>query len=422
MSTLLKNAKIIKENNELTLVNVLIEDGKIVAMDQEEYQAEKVIDLKGKLLMPGLVDVHVHLREPGFTDKETIETGSKAAAKGGFTTIGAMPNTKPVPDTLEKFQEIKKIIERDALVKVHQYAPITKELTSDELVNMKEIDAFAYTNDGVGVQTAGIMFEAMKEAKKHNKSIVAHTEDNSLLYNGVMHKGEKSVALGLPGIMGATESSQIARDVILAYETGVHYHVCHVSSKESVAALRMGKEIGADITSEVTPHHLLLTDEDIPGNDGAYKMNPPLRSKTDKEVLIQALLDGDIEIIATDHAPHTVEEKAQGFDGPFGIIGLETSFPLLYTEFVEKQQLFTLEQLQNWMSIKPKELFNLEGNFMNIGDIADFAVFDLEEEVIIDENFIHSKSSNTPFLEKTIKGACVLTMVDGEIVYQKEEA
>ena len=419
MTIFLKNAKIIETDNQLKLVNVFIQEKKIHAIDHQKYTADKIIDLKGKLLMPGLVDVHVHLREPGFTDKETIKTGTKAAAKGGFTTICAMPNTNPVPDTPKKHRKIKAFIEKDAIVKVQQYAPITRELVSDELVDIKEIDAFAYTNDGVGVQTASVMYEAMLEAQRNNKSIVAHTEDNSLLYGGVMHEGNKNKELGLKGIISATESSQIARDVILAQETKVHYHVCHVSSKESVSAIKMGKAIGANVTSEVSPHHLLLCEDNIKENNGAYKMNPPLRAREDKEALIQALLDGDIEIIATDHAPHTQEEKALGFDGLFGIIGLETAFPLLYTEFVEKQKIFTLEQLQNWMSIKPKELFNLQGNFMKIGDLADFAVFDLETEVTINENFIHSKSSNTPFMNQRVKGACVLTMVEGQIVYQE---
>ena len=419
MSILLKNARLIETENQLKLANVWIEDGKIQAINNETGQADQIIDLKGKLLMPGLVDVHVHLREPGFTDKETIQSGTKAAAKGGFTTICAMPNTDPVPDTPKKYQDVETLIERDALVNVHQYAPITKKLVSDELVDIKKMDAFAYTNDGVGVQTASIMYEAMLEAGKNNKSIVAHTEDNSLLYGGVMHEGRKNKELGLKGMMSATESSQIARDVILAQAANVHYHVCHVSSKESVAAIKMGKEIGAKVTSEVTPHHLLLCEDDITENNGAYKMNPPLRAQEDQEALIQALLDGDIEIIATDHAPHTEEEKALGFAGPFGIIGLETAFPLLYTEFVEKKKVFTLEQLQNWLSIKPKEIFHLNGNFMKVGDDADFAVFDLEKEVIIDKDFIHSKSSNTPFMNKRVKGACILTIVGGQIVYQE---
>lgn len=414
----LKNAAIIVGDNQLKTVNVCIENGFIKGIDQNNYVSENVIDLKGKLLMPGLVDVHVHLREPGFTHKETIKTGSEAAAKGGFTTIMAMPNTSPVPDTPEVYQEIKNIIEKDAIVNVIQYAPITKSLNTDELVDMACIDAIAYTNDGIGVQAAGVMAQAMGLASSLGKIIVAHTEDESLLNGGVMHEGIQNKKLNLKGIRSSVESTQIARDVLLAYETGVHYHVCHVSSYQSIEAIRMGKKLGAKVTSEVTPHHLLLNELDIKDNDGNFKMNPPLRSVVDQEALIDALKSGDIELIASDHAPHSQDEKAQGFDGPFGIIGLETAFPLLYTEMVLKRNVFTLEQLQNWMSIKPKEVFNLQGNFMKIGDVADFAVFDLDKEVVIDDAFLRSKSRNTPFMNKKIKGACVLTMVKGEVVYE----
>lgn len=414
----LKNASIIVEDNKLKTVNVCIESGLIKGIDQNNYVSENVIDLKGKLLMPGLVDVHVHLREPGFTHKETIKSGSEAAAKGGYTTIMAMPNTNPVPDTPETYKQIQDIIEKDALVHVYQYAPITKSLSSDELVNMEAINAIAYTNDGVGVQTAGVMVKAMEQAAELDKIIVAHTEDESLLNEGVMHEGVQNKRLGLKGIRSSVESTQIARDVMLAYETGVHYHVCHVSSYQSIEAIRMGKKLGAKVTSEVTPHHLLLNELDIKENDGNYKMNPPLRSVADQEALIDALNQGHIEFIATDHAPHSEEEKAEGFNGPFGIIGLESAFPLLYTELVLNRKVFTLEQLQNWMSIKPKEVFNLPGNFMKIGDVADFAVFDLDNEVVIDDAFLRSKSRNTPFINKKVKGTCVLTIVKGEVVYE----
>ncbi len=420
MKTLIKNANIIVKDNELKKVNILIEDDKIISLNSTLETADQIIDVEGKLLMPGLVDVHVHFREPGFTDKETIATGSRAAAKGGYVTVCAMPNLDPTPDTKEKYDAITEIIKKDAIVKVLQYAPITKGLTSGELVDMESINAFAYTNDGVGVQTANIMYEAMLEAARLNKPIVAHTEDNSLLYGGVMHEGIRNKELGLKGILSATESSQIARDVILAYETKVHYHVCHVSSSESIAAIKMGKSIGANVTSEVSPHHLLLNEMDIPANDGNYKMNPPLRAKRDQEALIAALKSGDIEFIATDHAPHTEAEKARGFDGPFGIIGLETAYPLLFTEFVKNQKRFTLEDLQNWMSIKPKEVFNLEGNFMREGDVADFAIFDLDKEVTITPEFIHSKSQNTPFFNQKVFGMCVMTIVNGKVVYKEE--
>lgn len=414
----LKNAAIIVEDNQLKTVNVCIEDGFIKGIDQNDYVSDNVIDLKGKLLMPGLVDVHVHLREPGFTHKETIKTGTEAAAKGGFTTIMAMPNTNPVPDTPEVFRQINSIIEKDALINVIPYAPITKSLNTNELVDMTSLDAIAYTNDGIGVQAAGVMALAMEQASSLGKIIVAHTEDESLLNGGVMHEGIQNKKLKLKGIRSSVESTQIARDVLLAYETGVHYHVCHVSSYQSIEAIRMGKKLGAKITSEVTPHHLLLNELDVKENDGNFKMNPPLRSVEDQNALIDALKNGDIEFIASDHAPHSQDEKAQGFDGPFGIIGLETAFPLLYTEMVLKRNVFTLEQLQNWMSLKPKEVFKLQGNFMRIGDVADFAVFDLDKEVVIDDVFLRSKSRNTPFINKKIKGACVLTMVKGEVVYE----
>lgn len=328
-----------------------------------------------------------------------------------------MPNTNPVFDTREKYEEVLEIIEETAHVNVLHYAPITKRLSSSEVVDMAAIDAFAYTNDGLGIQTSNVMYEAMQQAAQLNKTIVAHTEDESILYQGVMHEGIRNKELNQKGILSAVESSQIARDVILAEATKVHYHVCHVSTKESVAALKMGKAIGANVTSEVTPHHLLLNEKDIPDNDGNYKMNPPLRGREDQEALIQALIDGDIEMIATDHAPHTAEEKAKGFDGPFGIIGLESAFPLLYTEFVKTQKVFTLEQLQKWMSYKPQEVFNFNRNRLNIGDIADFAVFDLEEEVIMDDDYFKSKSRNTPFMNKKVYGTCVLTLVEGEVVW-----
>lgn len=415
MRYILKNASIITHGNNTITVDVCIENGMIKSMGSH-LDGDRILDLGGKLLMPGLVDVHVHLREPGFTDKETIQSGSWAAAKGGFTTIAAMPNLNPVPDTKETYQAILDIIKNDAIVNVLQYAPITKGLRSKELVDMEDLDAFAYTNDGVGVQDAGTMYQAMVEAKRLNKAIVAHTEDESILYGGVMHEGIRNKELGYPGILSAVESSQIARDVILAQASGVHYHICHVSSKESLEAIRMGKRIGANVTSEVSPHHLLLSEMDIKGNDGAFKMNPPLRSEADRKALVAGLLDGTLDFIATDHAPHTKEEKAQGFKGPFGIIGLEAAFPLMYTEFVEKG-IFTLENLKDWMSLKPQEVFNIKGCQLNIGDVADLAVFDLEREVVMDLEFFKSKSSNTPFLNKRVKGSCVLSIVRGEIVW-----
>ncbi|GGI64829.1 dihydroorotase [Enterococcus alcedinis] len=424
MSTLIKNGKIVSHDNELTTVDVWIKDGKIHAIGEafNEADFETVFDARGQLITPGLVDVHVHFREPGFTYKETIETGSKAAARGGFTTVCAMPNLNPVPDTVEKFEQVQAIIDKDAVVKVLQYAPITEELRSERLVDfagLKKAGAFAYTNDGVGVQTAGAMYLAMKEAAKNNLAIVAHTEDESLLFDGVMHAGKRSEELGLPGIISATESSQIARDLLLAEETGVHYHVCHVSSKESVRVIREAKRAGIHVTCEVCPHHLVLVDEDIPEDNGYWKMNPPLRGNEDQKALIEGLLDGTIDCIATDHAPHSHEEKNQSFvDSPFGIVGSEYAFQMVYTHFV-KTGIFTLEQVVDWMAIKPAEIFGLEVGRLTVGGPADLAIFDLDTEYVVDDHQFLSKSINTPFVGWKLYGDTILTLVDGEIAWKK---
>lgn len=418
MKTVLKNGKQVVEGNRLEQVDVVIEDGLIVEIGPD-LTGEEVMDLGGRLLTPGLVDIHVHFREPGFTAKETIATGSRAAARGGFTTVCAMPNTNPVPDTMEKFADLQQRIKQDACITIHHYAPITESLRSDKLVDMEKINAFAYTNDGVGVQTAGVMYEAMMQATRLDKPIVAHTEDDSLLYGGVMHEGIKNKELGLPGIMGIAESTQIARDILLAKETGVHYHVCHVSSKESVSAIREGKRQGVHVTAEVAPHHLILNEMDIPGDDAAYKMNPPLRGKEDQQALLEGLLDGTLDFIATDHAPHTQAEKSQGFIGsPFGIVGIETSFALMYTHFV-KTGIITLEFLLERMSRIPAELFQLQTSSLTVGSSADLAVFDLDEPYIIKEQDYLSKSSNTPFNNTKVYGMCFLTFHKGEIVWSQ---
>ncbi len=416
MTTILKNGKRITAGNTLETIDIAIENGVITAIGTD-LSGENEIDLAGGLITPGLVDVHVHFREPGFTDKETIATGSRAAARGGYTTVCAMPNTNPVPDTKERYKELEALIAKDAVINVHHYAPITKGLKSDELVDMAAINAFAYTNDGVGVQTAGVMYQAMKEAARLNKPIVAHTEDDSLLYGGVMHEGIKNKELGLPGIMGIVESSQIARDILIAKETGVHYHVCHVSSKESVEAIRHGKQQGVKVTAEVSPHHLILNEMAIPEDDATYKMNPPLRGEADQKALIAALRDGTIDFIATDHAPHTEAEKANGFVGsPFGIVGIETAFALLYTHFVKTGQ-FTLEFLVERMSTLPADVFQLTTSDLTVGSVADLAVFDLETAYTIDKADYLSKSSNTPFNGETVYGMCQLTLHQGTIVW-----
>lgn len=426
MKTLIKNGKIVKKENELISVAIWIEDGiiKAIGTQFDENEFDEIYNANGHLITPGLVDVHVHLREPGFTYKETIKSGSKSAARGGFTTVCAMPNLNPVPDTPEKLKEVYDIIQRDAVVKVLQYAPITEELRSETLTDqkaLKEVGAFAFTNDGVGVQTAGTMYLAMKEAANLNMAIVAHTEDESLLFGGVMHEGKVSKKLGLPGILSATEASQIARDIVLAGETGVHYHVCHVSTKESVRVIRDAKRAGIHVTAEVSPHHLILIDEQIPEDHGFWKMNPPLRGWEDREALIEGLLDGTIDCIATDHAPHGFEEKCQSFlNAPFGIVGSETAFQLIYTHFVETGK-FTLEQVVDWMATKPAEIFKLSAGTLTIGSVADIAVFNLEDEMAIDDKAFESQGINTPFTGWKVKGITEMTFVDGKLTWSKEE-
>ncbi|GAB2478171.1 dihydroorotase [Alkalibacterium psychrotolerans] len=424
MSLLIKNASIIKDQQQTQLTDIYIENDVIKELHPSiEKEADSIIDAKGNLVTPGLIDVHVHLREPGYEYKETIKTGSEAAARGGFTTICAMPNVNPEPDTVENLDRILDIISQEACVKVKQYVPITKGLTSDELTSQKELmeaGAFAFTNDGVGVQTAGTMYKAMQQAARLDATVVAHTEDDSLLFGGgVMHEGSRNKELNLPGMLQLTESTQIARDVLLAEETGVHYHVCHVSSKESVRVIREAKKAGINVTAEVSPHHLLLCEEDIPGDTSQYKMNPPLRGRDDREALLAGLHDGTIDMIATDHAPHSEAEKSGSMiDSPFGIVGSETAFSLLYTYLVKEGKM-TLKKLIDNLTVQPASVFKLAEGKLVEGAPADLACFNLDSETEIRKEDFRSKSFNTPFLGWQVKGATVFTIVDGQIVYQE---
>lgn len=424
MKILLKNATCFI-SNELEVNDVLIENGKIKEISPSIIDQEaKVIDCKKRLLAPGFIDVHIHLREPGGEHKETIASGTAAAARGGFTTVCAMPNTSPVPDTVDKIRELFDKIKRDASVRVLPYASITKDLQGEELTDIDELsslDIFAFTDDGVGIQTSDVMLRAMKIAAKNDKPIVAHCEDNSLIYGGVVHEGEVSERLNLPGIPSTCESVQIARDVLLAEQANCHYHVCHVSTKESVRVIRDAKKAGIRVTAEVTPHHLLLNEQDIKEADPNFKMNPPLRGKADQEALLEGLLDGTIDFIATDHAPHTEKEKSVGIlDAPFGIVGLETAFPLLHTYLV-KNNVLTLQQLINFLTKKPAEIFNMPYGILSEGHVADLTLIDLEKETKIDQNNFLSKSKNTPFDQWNVTGIPVLTIVEGKIVYNELE-
>ncbi|MGO4887849.1 dihydroorotase [Anaerobacillus sp. MEB173] len=421
MGILLRGGKVLTATGELESKDVLIQDEKIVKIDSQiDESNNEVINLNGKLIVPGMVDLHVHLREPGGEHKETIETGTLAAAKGGFTTVAAMPNTRPVPDSKEQLEALNHRIAETAYVRVLPYASITVRELGKELTNfeeLKESGAFAFTDDGVGIQEAGMMLSAMKEAAKQNMAIVAHCEDNSLINKGAVHEGVFSEQHGINGIPSVCESVHIARDVLLAEAAGAHYHVCHISTKESVRVVRDAKKAGIHVTAEVTPHHLLLCDEDIPGLDTNYKMNPPLRAKEDLAALIEGLKDGTIDFIATDHAPHTEEEKSESMErAPFGIVGLETAFPLLYTHLVEKE-VITLKELVDFLTIKPSQAFKLPYGTLNQGALADLTVIDLEETKKVDPATFVSKGKNTPFTGWECKGWPVLTIVNGKIVW-----
>lgn len=423
MKILIQNSNYKASNGEMIQADILIEDGVITKIDRKiDEAADRIVDADGLLVAPGFIDLHIHLREPGGEKKETIETGTLAAARGGFTTVAAMPNTRPVPDSKEQMEWLQNRIQETAKVRVLPYASITvrqlgKELTDFEA--LKSAGAFAFTDDGVGVQEAGMMLAAMRKAKEVNKAIIAHCEDNSLINKGSVHEGTFSNKHGINGIPSVCESVQIARDVLLAEAAGCHYHVCHISTKESVRVVRDAKRAGIKVTAEVTPHHLLLSEDDIPGLDANYKMNPPLRGAADQQALIEGLLDGTIDFIATDHAPHTLEEKREGMSlAPFGIVGLETAFPLLYTNLVQKN-VFTLEQLIEFLTIKPAETFALPYGKIEVGAPADIVLLNLEAEHEINPEEFLSKGKNTPFNGWKCKGWPEMTIAAGQIAWEK---
>lgn len=422
---LLKNGRQINESNELVAVDLLVKDGIIIEMTEciENTEAQ-VYDLAGKLVSPGLIDVHVHLREPGYERKETIETGTKAAARGGYTTIAAMANTIPVPDSMESVTYIEGLLQQSAQVRVFPYAAITLGERGAEIVDVEalsETSILGFSDDGRGIQEAGVMYQAMQRAKAVNKPIVAHCEDDSLLFGGYLHDGEYAKANGHRGILSVSESAQIARDIMLAQATGVHYHICHISTKESVELVRFAKAQGINVTAEVSPHHLILCDTDIVNDDPNFKMNPPLRADADRIACVQGLLDGTIDVIATDHAPHHEDEKAWGIEtAPFGIVGLETAFPLMYTTFVKTGKM-TLKQLIDCMSTKPATIFNLPYGKLEVGAVADITIIDLDKEMEIDSTQFLSKGKNTPFNGYRVAGWPVMTLVDGKVVYKDEQ-
>lgn len=370
---------------------------------------------KKHIIVPGLCDVHVHFREPGFSYKETIASGSAAAAHGGYTAVCTMPNLDPVPDSAEHLQVQLDAIKRGAAIKVLPYGAITVGEKGEKLADMEAMSdkVCAFSDDGKGVQNDEMMREAMTAAKRLGKIIAAHCEDNSLLFGGYIHDGEYARMHGHRGISSASEYKQIERDLRLAEETGCAYHVCHISTKESVELIRQAKARGVDVTCETAPHYLVLCDEDMQ-EDGRFKMNPPLRSREDKEALIEGIKDGTIDMIATDHAPHSAEEKGRGLEKSLmGVVGLETAFPVLYTELVTKN-IITLDRLVELMSFKPKERFGIDTN-------NDFAVFDISEAYKIDPEDFLSMGRATPFAGREVFGRCLLTVHNEKVVYKAED-
>lgn len=369
---------------------------------------------KKYIIVPGLCDVHVHFREPGFSYKETIASGSAAAAHGGYTAVCTMPNLDPVPDSAEHLQVQLDAIKRGAAIKVLPYGAITVGEKGEKLADMEAISdkVCAFSDDGKGVQNDEMMREAMTAAKRLGKIIAAHCEDNSLLFGGYIHDGEYARMHGHRGISSASEYRQIERDLRLAEETGCAYHVCHISTKESVELIRQAKARGVDVTCETAPHYLVLCDEDMQ-EDGRFKMNPPLRSREDKKALIEGIKDGTIDMMATDHAPHSAEEKGRGLEKSLmGVVGLETAFPVLYTELVKKN-IITLDRLVELMSFKPKERFGIDTN-------NDFAVFDISEAYKIDPEDFLSMGRATPFAGREVFGRCLLTVHNEKVVYKAE--
>ena len=369
---------------------------------------------KNYVIFPGFCDVHVHFREPGFSYKETIETGTKAAAHGGYTVVCTMPNLNPVPDSAEKLALEQEIIDRDAVIDVIPYGSITVNEDGKELSDMDVLapKVIAFSDDGKGIREEDMMRKAMIKAKSLGKMIVAHCEDKSLIHGGYIHDGEYARLHGHIGISSESEWRQIERDVRLSKETGCAYHVCHVSTKESVEIIRQAKKEGINVTCETAPHYLVLTDMNLK-EDGFFKVNPPLRSEADRQALVEALKDGTIDIIATDHAPHTIEEKSKGLkDSAFGYTGIETAFQVLYTDLV-KTGIIPLEKLIELLVVNPRKRFGIP--FTN-----DFTVWDLSYESVIDPKDFISKGKAMPLIGKRIFGKCILTIADGKIAYESK--
>ena len=421
MEYLLKNA-VVMMNGTMTKGDVFVRGGRVVSVGAAvSAPSAQVFDFSNNVVvLPGFVDVHVHLREPGFSYKETMETGTASAARGGYTTVCAMPNLNPVPDSLDNLKVQLSRIAEGASIDVLPYGAITVGEKGEVLADMEAMAEYvaAFSDDGRGVQSEDMMRQAMVKAKELGKIIAAHCEDNDLLHGGYIHDGVYAKAHGHRGICSESEWGQIKRDLKLVEEIGCAYHVCHISTKESVQLIREAKARGVNVTCETAPHYLILTDEDLQ-EDARFKMNPPLRSKEDRAALIEGIVDGTIDMIATDHAPHSAEEKGRGLEkSAMGVVGLETAFAAMYTYLV-KTGIITMERLVELMHTAPCRRFGI-GSELKEGGIANFTVFDLEKSYMVDPSEFKTMGRATPFTGMELFGRCLLTMKDGAIVWQEE--
>ena len=410
MKALLKNA-VVYNNGEIKKQDMLL-DGATLSVFSGDFSRVDFPILNNVAIFPGFCDVHVHFREPGFSYKETIATGSRAAARGGYTAVCTMPNLIPPPDSPENLKLQLDAIKQDAVIAVYPYGTITKGQAGETLSDMEGIadSVIAYSDDGKGIQTKELMAEAMKKADSLGKMIVAHCEDNSLLCGGYIHDGEYARAHGHRGICSESEYTQIARDLKLVKRIGCAYHVCHVSAKESVEILRKAKADGVNVTCETGPHYLTMNDSDL-GEDGRFKMNPPIRGEEDRLALIEGILDGTVDMIATDHAPHSAEEKSRGLEKSLmGVVGIETAFPVLYTSLV-KGGVLSLGKLIDLLSVKPRERFGINSD-------PGFTVWDLGFEYEIDPREFLSMGKATPFEGMKVAGRCLTTVYEGKTVYE----
>lgn len=422
MTLLIKNGTVIDPASKTEAESdILIENGKIVKINKTiTEKADKTVDAKGCFVMPGFIDLHVHLRDPGFEEKETVVTGAKAAARGGFTTILAMPNTKPVVDNADVVNYVHHKAKNLAPVHVLQIGAITKGQEGRELADIRKMAKAgipAISEDGKSVMDAGLYYQAMQIAKEEGIPVFAHCEDKSLAGSGVMNEGERSKELHLPGIINAAEDVIAARDIVLAQSAGARLHLCHCSTRQSVAMAERAKAEGVKVTAEACPHHFILSDEDVLEDDANFKMNPPLRSKEDVEAIREGLKNDVIDVIATDHAPHTAVEKGMSMTkAPFGIVGLETAASLVYTELVLKKYL-TPMQMTEKMSYNPAQIIGSKKGVIEEGAQADLVIFDPDKTYVIDTADFAGKAKNTPFQGRKVTGQVAATVVAGEIVY-----